>query len=138
MLNFSVSRLDGDTASSVIGLLIGILLPDLTGKLFLGNHLTSLATPDCFIVNKLGIWRGSKTCKTLLASGFWGACRPLKAKSLVQTVIAWSDFILISFDYGKLVGERAEKGIDRETCRSALSTLTLKGVRRWTALPELW
>jgi hypothetical protein len=49
------------------------------------------------------------------------------AKSLVQTVIAWSDFILISFDYGKLVGERAEKGIDPKLVGALLVHSPLKG-----------
>jgi hypothetical protein len=40
--------------------------------------VTSLAAPACFIVNKLSIWRGGKTCKTMKASAFGGACRPLK------------------------------------------------------------
>jgi hypothetical protein len=49
--------------------------------------LTPLAPPACFIVKKLGIWRGSQTCPTLLVSGFWGACRPLKFLILPQLSI---------------------------------------------------
>ena len=48
--------------------------------------LTSLASPACFIVKKLGIWHGGKICKTLLMSGFGGACRPLKANILIESV----------------------------------------------------
>ncbi|HEY9797794.1 MAG TPA: hypothetical protein V6D30_19335, partial [Leptolyngbyaceae cyanobacterium] len=45
--------------------------------------VTSLATPACLIVNKLGIVGGVLPGITLLISGFGGACRPLNSTPLL-------------------------------------------------------